>query len=166
MDELERLIYGYHFMHDIVLPACVNAHVLDSDIHKMSVCLENFAVFKCSACGKLHIASYHRCKNRFCVMCQHQRTKIWLSRLIPLIKKWKDDGNYVCMLNFTIRDMDNLDLMIKAINNAFRILSHDNKYNRAWFQDRFPRWCKKFRGCYWRKFWFLARSFTLYCFAG
>ena len=138
MDDLERLIYGYHYMHDIVIPAAIRADVLASDIYKMKTCLENFAVYKCSCCGHLQVASHYRCKNRFCVMCQHQRTKIWLARLIPLLKKWKEDGNYVCMLNFTMIDLENLSDMIFAINNAFRILSHDNKYNRKWFQDRFP----------------------------
>ncbi len=138
MTELERLIYGYHFMHDIIIPAAIKADIFPADIHKMSVCLENFAVYKCASCGKLHFASSYRCKNRFCVVCQHQRTKIWLARLLPLVRNWKLSGNYVCMLNFTMVDMVNLEFMINAINNAFRIFSHDNKNNRDWFQDRFP----------------------------
>lgn len=137
-EELERLFTGYNFMRDIIIPSAVAAEIIPSDIKKMKTCLSNFSVYKCKCCGSLQIASANRCKNRFCVMCQHLRTKKWLAKLIPILIDWRKQGNYICMLNLTLKDMDSLRDMIFTINQAWRTMTHENKSSKEWFSDRFP----------------------------
>lgn len=137
-NELERLITGYNFMQDIIIPAATDAQILPNDILKLKTCLSNFSVYRCKCCGSMKIASANRCKNRFCVMCQHLRTKKWLAKLTPILIDWRRQGNYICMMNFTLKDMDSLSDMIFTINQAWRIMTHENKSSKDWFVDRFP----------------------------
>lgn len=90
---------------------------------------------ECKSCSCKHFSGYSRCKSRHCIPCSRTKSIIWLARIMPVLKKWMDDGNYISMLNFSIRDSADLDGNIKKLYQTWRNFNHDHD-TRKIFKDR------------------------------
>lgn len=134
---LQRLLIAHNYTKNVIIPTMKKTDINPLEINKIENCMQNLSVFKCKACGRLHYATSWRCKNRFCVLCQHFKTIKYIAKLLPIFKEWSDGyQQYVMMLNFTIKDMDNLELMVNTINNAFRAF-YSNRSTRDYFKNKF-----------------------------
>ena len=123
LSSLQRLLVAHDYTQNVVIPTMKKTDVSPLDIQKIEDCMSNLSVFKCKCCGRLHYATSWRCKNRFCVMCQHFKTIKYIAKLMPIFKEWSAvPGQYVMMVNFTVKDINNLNLMVDWVNNSFRAL--------------------------------------------
>lgn len=104
---------------------------------KIALCghFKNVAI--CKDCGTWHFNGASSCKDRFCPLCQKKRSLLWFSKITPLLHDYLDKGYFVNILNFTIRDVDNLKYGVDLLNDAFRYLTHDNHQLAREFNKRF-----------------------------
>lgn len=105
--------------------------------NKIKFCGHFKKIAECNDCGTWHFNGSDSCKDRFCPLCQKKRSLLWFAKITPLLREYLQKDYYVNMLNFTIRDTENLDYGINLINNAFRYLMHDNKKTAREFNKRF-----------------------------
>lgn len=137
LTSLQRLLVAHDYTQKVIIPTMKKTDINPLDIQKVQDCMQNLSVFKCKSCGRLHYATSWRCKSRFCVLCQHFRTIKYIAKLMPILKEWSEGQNqYIMMLNFTIKDMDNLEYMIDVINKSFRAL-YSNRSTRDYFKNKF-----------------------------
>lgn len=148
LSSLQRLLIAHNYTKNVIIPTMKKTDINKLEIEKIENCMENLSVFQCKACGRLHYATSWRCKNRFCVLCQHFKTLRYIKKFMPVLEDWSNfNDQYIMMLNFTIKDMDNLELMIDTINNSFRAL-YSNRSTRDYFKNKFVGRNQKSRSCY------------------
>ena len=103
--------------------------------------IANCGAFKhiavCNDCGTAHFNGASSCKDRFCPICQKKRSLSWFRKVTPIMHDYISKGYLVNMLNFTIKDMDNLEEAINLLNKAFRYMTHDNKRTATIFNAKF-----------------------------
>lgn len=104
----------------------------------VSHCGDFINVIKCNECGTLHYGGFESCRGRWCLNCMHKRLICWLAKLIPVFERWYEDGNYVSMLNFTVRDGPVLRDTLSFLEDSYRKLYNSNKKRREHWNERFP----------------------------
>ena len=62
----------------------------------------------------------------------------YLARLIPIFQDWYENGNFVSMLNFTVRDGSPLSEPLNLLETSFRELYHGHNERRGYWKERFP----------------------------
>ncbi|MBO8161992.1 MAG: protein rep [Thermosipho sp. (in: Bacteria)] len=122
-------------MDEVVIPAFERLDVGQAE--KLKACGKYISVIECNSCATRHFAGFNRCKSRWCIPCNHAKVLIWVARLYPVLEDWVNKGGYVSMLNFTVRDMENLEDGIQKLNKSFRDLYNMTR-NRKYWKDRFP----------------------------
>lgn len=106
--------------------------------HYISHCGDYINVAECSSSRTKHYKGHLRCNCRWCINCMYFKTLCWMARLIPVFEEWLDDGNYITMLNFTVRDGKLLDERLKFLEESYRKLYNGNKKRRTLWDERFP----------------------------
>lgn len=134
-DKWLRYLYGREIMSNAVLPAFEKAEI--PDLKRMKYCGHVVNVIGCKACLSQHFAGFWRCLNRWCINCNHVKVLAWLARLVPVVKEWKEQGKYVSVLNFTIKDTLALKDGLNLLENSFRDMYNDKKMRKIW-KNRFP----------------------------
>ena len=95
-------------------------------------------VVVCNNCGTKHFKGFYSCDNRWCLNCAHKRMICYLARLIPIFQDWYENGNFVSMLNFTVRDGSPLSEPLNLLETSFRELYHGHNERRGYWKERFP----------------------------
>ena len=131
-----RFQSGKEFMRSTVIPA-FERNKIKADALKECGKIINTII--CKNCSTKHFAGFRRCKNRFCVNCNYVRSLAWVARLIPFMKEWINQGNYIQMLVLTIKDGEDLKERVKFLETSWRTLYHDNKNMR-------DKWKREFAG--------------------
>jgi len=93
---------------------------------------------KCEECSAEYFAGFYSCGVRWCLNCAHKRILAWIVRLLPIFQEWLEDGNYISMLNFTVRDGEDLAERVAFLENSFRTMYNSDKKRRALWNERFP----------------------------
>lgn len=88
----------------------------------------------CSYCGTKYYAGSSYCRSRFCAVCSRMRAMAWLSKLVPLLEKYKSEGYQVFMLNLTVKNHSDLKYVLEKLNKSWRIMTHDDKRCRKTFR--------------------------------
>lgn len=91
----------------------------------------------CNSCKSVFFNGSNTCKDRFCAVCNKKRSLMYLARIYPYLCKLLDEGYYINVINYTIKDVDNLSNGIQLLNDSFRMLTHDNKTYRNEYNRRF-----------------------------
>lgn len=128
--------YGKELMEKVVYPAFENAKI--PDLANMKLCGSVINVIECKACHTKHYAGNWRCKNRWCINCNRVKVKAWIARLVPILKEWLEAGNYITILNLTIKDTERLTEGLKLLESSFRSMQNGDKEFRKKWKDRFP----------------------------
>ncbi len=126
-----------------VVPALLNAsqtcsanNEISNEADKIKDCGNYIRTIKCSHCGTDHFKSFHRCKSKFCTLCQRVKSQLWTAHLYSWLKQWLEQGNYVVFLNLTIQDTQSLQNGINILEGAWRDMS-GKQYRKA-FLSKFP----------------------------
>lgn len=129
----ERFLKGREFMHEIVLPALEKC-TPDERFSSIRRCGTIVNVLQCDSCGVKHWKGFLRCKSKFCIPCSSVKTKIWLSKLVPILAEQLDKGNHVSLLSLTMvnHDIGQLALMIDRLNDAWRIMINGRGNRKKW----------------------------------
>lgn len=123
-------------MSSVVIPAFEVAGIRE-EVMKMKDCGKMISVIECTSCQTRHFAGFNRCKSRWCVTCAHVKVLAWVARILPVAENWLASGGNISMLNFTIKDVDNLDDGLTILNESFRALYNVPSKRKRW-QERFP----------------------------
>lgn len=91
----------------------------------------------CQDCKTPYFDGAYMCKNRFCPVCQKQKSLILYSKLFPVVKKLIKEGYFLLTMTFTIKDTEYLEDGLWLIKNAFRTLTHQNKQYAKVFENMF-----------------------------
>lgn len=91
----------------------------------------------CSGCKTIYFNGFNTCKDRFCPICNKKRTLLYLAKIYPVLCDLLDNGYYINIINYTIKDVDNLKSGIKLLNDSFRMLTHENKLYRELYKNKF-----------------------------
>lgn len=119
-------------MREDVIPK-IKAAGYEDLARKLSECGYFVNIIRCLRCDTSHFAGFNRCKNRFCLNCQHVRSMLYTGRVYQRMKE--NEGLYdYSFLTLTLRDQDNLREMIKKLGDFWRQLYHVRK-----------EYCKKFK---------------------
>ncbi len=129
----ERFLKGREFMREIILPALEKCSTEDR-FKSIKRCGNIVNILQCDSCGTKHWRGFVRCKSKFCIPCSSVKTKIWLSKLVPILKEQLDKGNCVSLLSLTIvnHDIGELQKMINMLNDSWRIMTHGNGNVKRW----------------------------------
>lgn len=117
----------------VVIPAIREAGYTDL-AEKLAVCGEYVRVLRCGRCGARHFGGYVRCKDRFCVVCEHARAVIYVARIYERMRMYPDLK--WSLLTLTLRDMEDLGSMVWRIKNGWRVLTNTSKVWRQKWRDR------------------------------
>ena len=110
---------------------------LHEKAEKILTCGHFKKVAICEECNTWHFNGAESCKDRLCPVCQKKRALLWFAKITPLLHEYLEREYFVNVLNFTIKDTDNLEEGINLLNNAFRYLTHENKTTAREFERRF-----------------------------
>jgi plasmid rolling circle replication initiator protein Rep len=105
---------------------------------RIATCGDFIRVVNCESCGTKHFGGSNRCKSRWCLNCMHWRLVCWMRKLIPVFEVWYEEGNYISMLNFTVRDDMPLEVPMVMLEKSFRKIYNDTKKKRERWNERFP----------------------------
>lgn len=109
-----------------------------NEVNKLEMCGQFIHVIDCNSCHSLHYAGNTRCKSRWCINCNRIKSLAWLARLLPIMQDWiKKKNHNLFMLNFTIKDTDNLEQGLKILNDSYRYMTNGDKYKRKIWKSRF-----------------------------
>lgn len=129
----ERYLKGRRFMSELVVPSMCRIGVLDQ-AKKLDECGKFISTAVCCSCKTRHWVGFQRCKSKWCVPCNSVKTKIWLSKLLPVVDE-KIKAGYACShLSLTIRDFElgELKKMVDALYHAWQIMTHGNGNRARW----------------------------------
>lgn len=127
-------------MREEVIPKIEQAGYNDL-ANKLRECGYFINVIKCLRCGTQHFGGYNRCKNRFCLNCQHVRSMLYVGRVAERMRE--NEGLYdYSFLTLTLRDQDNLRDMIKKLGDFWRQLYHSRKEYAKKFKQRIEGYIK------------------------
>jgi len=101
-------------------------------------CGKFIKIAKCENCGEQHFKGYTSCDSRWCLNCMHKRMLCWMVHLIPIFQDWLAQGNYLTMLNFTVRDGFPLKERLELLSKAYREMTAKDKNSMALWKERFP----------------------------
>lgn len=104
---------------------------------RLAYCGVSKIVSVCEDCHTSYYNGAYMCKNRFCPVCQKQKSLILFSKVYPEILKLMDKGYYVNVMTFTIKDTENLEFGIDLLKTAYRNITHSNKQGREIFSKMF-----------------------------
>lgn len=119
-----------------VLPAfreIQNNYPLDKDniyykyAEALAYCGNTKIVSVCQDCHTAYYNGAYMCKNRFCPVCQKQKSLILFSKVYPKIIELINKGYYVNVMTFTIKDTKDLKLGIDLLKTAYRNIFGKNK---------------------------------------
>lgn len=103
---------------------------------KISICGQYSQFATCKGCGaKYYVTTGGYCNSRFCSVCAKRRALAWLAKLMPLLEDYRKKGYKIFFLNLTIKDQQDLDIGLEALNRAWRIMTHDDKLSRRRFRE-------------------------------
>jgi len=131
-----RYRVGREYVQDTIYPLFKKYNLPGADA--IGTCGSFVYSIDCNSCNTKHFAGFRSCTNRYCIPCNYKKSLVWLSKLYPVIEKWLDEGNTCSLLNFTVRDGQNLTERLDFLYNSFRNLYNNDKYTRKLWKDRFP----------------------------
>ncbi len=130
-----------------VVPAFVNVATSMSDSLKkerymkyanaLTYCGYNKIIAHCTNCDTNYFKGMYTCKNRYCPVCQRRKSLILFSKVFPKIKRLIEDGAYVQLMTFTIKDTERLEDGLNLLKKAYRILAHENKEYKSIYESKF-----------------------------
>lgn len=135
-DNWRQYQYGRELMENVVIPAFENAGI--PDMERLKMCGQMIHIIECKACKTKHYAGNWRCMNRWCVNCNRVKVKAWIARLVPILKEWLDAGNYITILNLTIKDTETLADGLRLLEISYRSMQNGDKELRKKWKERFP----------------------------
>lgn len=137
-DKWVRFQYYKRINEEKVQPALWSIGEKDQAI-RVDRCGEFVKVAKCNGCGTKHFKGHTSCQVRWCMNCMHKKLLCWVKRLVPIFEAWYAEGNFVSMLNFTVRDAMPLTEPLEMLETSYRALYNSNsRKRRDFWQDRFP----------------------------
>lgn len=71
----------------------------------------------------MHFQGFHRCKSKYCALCNFTRYLIWFRRLYEFFETWLGSGGYCCLMTLTLRDGHDLGERLSVLNNSWRALT-------------------------------------------
>lgn len=103
----------------------------------LAYCGNSKIVSVCQDCHTSYYNGAYMCKNRFCPVCQKQKSLILFSKVYPKILELMDKGYYVNVMTFTIKDTENLKLGINLLKTAYRNITHSSQKTREVYSNMF-----------------------------
>lgn len=103
----------------------------------IGLCALKTQIAKCKTCGKEHFNNTRYCNKRLCPICARRRSLHYLSILLPEFEKLMLNGYVLNFLTLTIKDNENLEYALNGLQNAWRYMSHDDKFSRNIFNCMF-----------------------------
>ena len=94
---------------------------------RLAYCGVSKIVSVCQDCHTSYYNGAYMCKNRFCPVCQKQKSLILFAKVYPEILKLMDKGYYVNVMTFTIKDTQSLKNGLNLLKTAYRNLSNGFK---------------------------------------
>ncbi|MGB9856349.1 MAG: protein rep [Caldisericum exile] len=88
----------------------------------------------CKKCGTRHFKGFNQCKSRFCIKCSRIRT---LKYLVLFIKKVDMEIYNIHHLVLTLKNYDDVSVMLKDIKKYWREFYNSDKKFREEFKKRF-----------------------------
>lgn len=119
-----------------VIPV-LRAAGLDKKADNIAQCGLFKHVAVCQDCGTQYFNGASSCKDRLCPICQKKRSLLWYAKVLPIVRDFLAKGYSINIVNFTIKDMDNLESAVNLINKSFRYMAHDNKRLSELFNAKF-----------------------------
>lgn len=131
-----RYRIGREYVQNTIYPLFKKHNLPGADA--LGTCGNFVYTIDCQSCSTKHFAGFRGCNNRYCIPCNYKKSLIWLSKLYPVIEKWLDEGNFCSLLNFTVRDGEDLRERLDFLYSSFRNLYNlDRKTKKLW-KERFP----------------------------
>ena len=119
-----------------IVPAFESAGYIDR-ASKIKHCGDFTIISQCKNCGTNYFDGWYACRDRFCPLCQKKKSLQYVAKLMPILLDLSKKGYFVNIVNFTIKDNNNLKYSLDLLYKAFRYIQHDNKYLRTEFNKRF-----------------------------
>lgn len=132
----DKFLQLRQFSMDCIIPAFESAG-FSKRVDKLMSCGDFTITKKCNKCNTYYFDGWFSCKDRFCPLCQKKKSLQYTAKLIPLLIELSDNGYYINLLNFTIKDSGNLKFGIKTLTNAFRFMTHQCRAYSKEFNLRF-----------------------------
>lgn len=132
----QRYMYGRKVMEEEVFPVFEFLSLYETE--RIKNCGHYIYAIQCQSCNTKHFAGFNSCDNRWCIPCSHKKVLCWIARLLPIFQNWLSQGNYLSMLNFTIKDSNDLEKNLCLLESSFRELYNSNKIRRDLWKNRFP----------------------------
>lgn len=91
----------------------------------------------CQGCHSVYFNGANTCKDRFCPICNKKRSLLYLAKIYPILADLLDKGYYINIVNYTIKDTENLKQGIDILQRSFRMLTHEDKVYRKKYKESF-----------------------------
>lgn len=86
----------------------------------------------CKQCGAFHFDGVMSCKQRLCAVCQKKRSLLWYMKMLPVMKRYIEQGNKIMFVTFTIKNTENLADGLNYLQDAFGyLISKAHKITKA-----------------------------------
>ena len=128
----EKQSYAFNY----VIPALVEQNYISKAEHIAS-CGHWKEIAHCQDCGTNYLSSFNTCKERFCPICELKRSRLWFTKMVPVVEELLDCNYYLNMVTLTIPDTESLKEGLKLLFDTWRYLLHDDKISSKEFKKRF-----------------------------
>jgi len=108
-----------------------------NDARRVRECGMFINIAECIMCGTKHYLGRTRCKSRFCIACQHDRSIMYIAKMIELVRRYLRGGGYIIKGVITIRDGQVLKNRLDFLMESWRKLTVSNRGTRKQFLRRF-----------------------------
>jgi hypothetical protein len=112
----------------------VKNQVFYDEYVKLNSCSYYVISATCEKCGTKHFAGFSRCKSRFCLVCNRVRTVKYIKHILDVANL---EVNNFYHAVFTLKNYDDLSLMLDDINKYWRHFYNSDKTFRNKFKHRF-----------------------------
>lgn len=105
--------------------------------NQLAMCGNEKIIDICKGCGTPYFSGANTCKNRFCPICQKQKSLLLFSKVYPKIVELMNLGFYVNIMTFTIKDTEKLSDGLYLLKTAYRNITGKNKIYSFIFKRMF-----------------------------
>jgi len=119
-----------------VVPALVDQGLYNKAQHILD-CGHWKEIAHCNHCGTDYLSGFNSCKERFCPICELKRSRLWFTKMVPVVEELLDSQYYLNMLTLTIPDTDSLTDGLNKLFASWRYMLHDDKTTSREFKKRF-----------------------------
>ena len=128
----EKKKYAFEY----VIPALMEQG-FEKKAKNISLCGHWLEIAHCNSCGTNYLSGFNSCKERFCPICELKRSRLWFTKLVPVVEELLEYKYYLNMLTLTIPDTDTLSEGIDLLFRTWRYMVGKNKEISKEFKKRF-----------------------------